>query len=61
MKDEERDDHMIIAKIAYCRGVIELVMDEFEESSSLAEQQDAASSALGVDSLETGRTLGRPE
>ena len=28
-----------------------LVNEEFEESSSLAEQQDAASSALGVDSL----------
>ena len=24
MKEEERDDHMIIAKIAYCRPVIEL-------------------------------------
>jgi len=52
---------MIIAKIAYCRAVIELVIEEFEESSSLAEQQDAASSALGVDSLESGKTLGRPE
>ena len=27
------------------------MIEEFEESSSLAEQQDAASSALGVDSL----------
>lgn len=61
MKDEEREEHMIIAKIAYCRAVIELVNEEFEESSSLAEQQDAASSALGVDSLESGKTLGRPE
>ena len=66
MKDEEREEHMIIAKIAYCRAVIELerqfkgfanqdignlVNEEFEESSSLAEQHDAASSALGVDSL----------
>ena len=61
MKDDEREEHMIIAKIAYCRAVIELqsqvksllnkviifanlVNEEFEESSSLAEQQDAASS-----------------
>ena len=61
MKEEEREEHMIIAKIAYCRPVIELksqvkpffkkvtffanlVNEEFEESSSLAEQQDAASS-----------------
>ena len=36
-----------------------LVMDEFEESSSLAEQQDAASSALGVDSLNIKRMPSR--
>ena len=46
MKEEERDDHMIMAKIAYCRPVIELVMEELDETSSLS-----SSSAQGVDSL----------
>jgi len=56
VKEEEREDHMIMAKIAYCRPVIELVMEELEETSSLS-----SSSAQGVDSLELDKMLVRAE